>query len=620
MAEFNAKDEPDLDGTRPLAKLPKNALPAKSLPQVGAPSQADAQPGPTMQAHALPVAVVQSVKQRPPSMANAAQLSVTQLEWAAGRPLSGRYQMIEKLGEGGMGTVYLCDDLLLRRRVALKTLWDADAFDKGDLERFRKEVALAHAINHPNIARTYDLGASGGVQFIAMEHLKGETLMARVRRGPPMTAKEVREFAVPLCYGLRAAHKVGVVHRDLKPANIMLVPDERKVVIMDFGIARSVGDAAMALDASTAERNSAAADGGAHGGQTPWDVTSAGLGTPAYMAPEQWDEASGDQRTDIYSLGVILYVCLTGQAPYTANTADELGDRHRSASIPDVTAIAKGVDRDLAKLIEHCLAKKPKDRPQSMDAVIDRLERASRGKKYTLQMAGVVFATALLLTIIGVALYTMVASALLHEMRPGLARLATLMARDIDVNDLDKVHAEKDIDTPAFAHVQKVLDTYHRDNPEIIALYTMRKVKDPAQYEIVVDIRPRDEDLNGDGKIEGEEQKAPPGEAYDGVPYPAMAKTLETGKAQTDDDFIRDKWEISLSGYAPVLRNGMKSEYFVGVDASNLQLQGLQARLRDVLGIAFVIVVSMLAVILLPSRQQRRAMEKSDRAFARARV
>lgn len=194
------------------------------------------------------------------------------------------------------------------------------------------------------------------------------------------------------------------------------------------------------------------------------------------------------------------------------------------------------------------------------------------------------------------------------------------MARDIDVNDLDKVHAEKDIDTPAFAHVQKVLDTYHRDNPEIIALYTMRKVKDPAQYEIVVDIRPRDEDLNGDGKIEGEEQKRRLAKRMTACRIRRWPKPLETGKAQTDDDFIRDKWEISLSGYAPVLRNGMKSEYFVGVDASNLQLQGLQARLRDVLGIAFVIVVSMLAVILLPSRQQRRAMEKSDRAFARARV
>lgn len=614
MAEFNGNDEPDLEGTRPLAKMPKNALPSESLPSATHSANPEATPGPTMQSHAMPPVVAQVVKQRPPSQANAAQLSVTRLEWAAGRPLSGRYQMVEKLGEGGMGTVYLCDDLLLRRRVALKTLWDEDAFDKGDLERFRKEVALAHAINHPNIARTYDLGASGGVQFIAMEHLKGETLMSRIRRGPPLTPKEVREFAVPVCYGLRAAHKVGVVHRDLKPANIMLVPDERKVVILDFGIARSVGDVAVALDAGTAERASAG------GGQTPWDVTSAGLGTPAYMAPEQWDEASGDQRTDIYSLGVILYVCLTGQAPYSANTADELGDRHRSAAIPDVAAIAKGVDRDLANLIKHCLAKKPKDRPQTMDAVIDRLERASRRKKYTLQMTGVVIATALLLTIIGIALYSMVAGALLHEMKPGLARLATLMARDIDVNDLDKVHTERDIQTPPFARVQKVLDTYHRDNPEIIALYTMRKVKDPAQYEIVVDIRPSDEDLNGDGKIEGAEQKAPPGEAYDGRPYPAMAKTLETGKAQTDDSFIRDKWEISLSGYAPILRNGVKGEYFVGVDASNLQLEALQTRLRIVLGIALAIVVSILAVILLPSRQQRRALEKSDRAHAKAQV
>jgi serine/threonine-protein kinase len=279
------------------------------------------------------------------TMTTSSTAAVSRLAWLEGKPLSGRYPMRSKLGEGGMGTVYLADDLLLGRVVAVKALFDEDQFADEDLARFRKEVAAAHAVHHPNVARTYDLGASGGVQYLTMEHLPGETLMSRIRKGK-VPSDELIEIAVPLCEGLRAAHKAGVVHRDLKPANVMLVGGERKVAIRDFGIARTMAEATG--EDLTQSRKSPS---GHYIASTPWDVTSAGLGTPAYMAPERWNEQHGDPRTDIDALGVILYVALTGKAPYAATTADEMGEMHKSVPIPDVRQEVKEVPAHLARLI-----------------------------------------------------------------------------------------------------------------------------------------------------------------------------------------------------------------------------------------------------------------------------
>jgi len=536
--------------------------------------------------------------------------TVTRLQWVAGKPLSGRYVMVEKLGEGGMGTVYLAEDLLLRRRVAVKTLFDEDSFEPGDVERFRKEVSLAHAISHPNVARTYDFGEAGGVHYITMEHLKGETLMARIRRGPVLKSKELREIAVPLCRGLRAAHAVGVIHRDLKPANIMLVPDDRKVVVMDFGIARSIADAR----GDDLSRTRKVPDGQDAPSMTPWDVTSAGLGTPAYMAPEQWDQLSGDQRTDIYALGVILYVCLTGQAPYAADTPTLLGVQHKQASVPDVGSLAKEVDADLAALIRDCLAKDPAARPQSMDEVLDRLERGQRRRTYTLQLAASVLATAVVLFLVGFAVYSLAERAILREMRPALSRLAELIARDISPADLDAVRKPEDITKAEFLKVRGVLDRYREKNPETHFFYTMRPGETGGLYHYVVDGEPLGRDANGDGMVVRNEGGSPPSTFYDGSHLPAMAAVVREGKPQTDGSFAQDGLDVTISGYAPVLRDGKPSQYFVGVDVTNHQLTGLRWNLWMILGATFLAIIASLAYVLAPRRQQRRERAALARA------
>lgn len=494
--------------------------------------------------------------------------------------------MLQKLGEGGMGAVWLCEDMLLRRKVALKTLFaDRNSVTEEDLERFRREVAIAHAVNHPGVARTYDLGESAGVHYLTMEYLEGETLVDRIKRGEPMTSDELRAIAVPLCKGLRAAHRAGVVHRDLKPANIMLVRDERRAVIMDFGIATAMDEP----QAETEEPVHQAVN-------VPWEVTSAGRGTPTYMAPEQWTGQRGDARTDIYALGIILYVCLTKKVPYKAATAQELAQLHTSAPVPKVEALAHGVDPDLAKLITQCLAKRPEDRPASMNEVVERLTRGERRKQRSLQVLGVAAGSAALLSLVGLGLWSMAHGAVIREMRPAQARLAEVVALQLDAADLDQLRVKADIDSPVFKKVHGVMERYHKRYPELMGMYAMRATEVPDKYTIIADLFPRDTDRNGDGEISEEEHGAPPGTPYDGSDSPHMAEALRSDAPVADEDFTADAWGLSLSGYAAVLQDGVRTRYFVGADARNTPLASFQLRLVVILALSWLVMVVGFAI------------------------
>ena len=538
----------------------------------------------------------------------AASHHVSRLEWTAGKPLSGRYRMIDKLGEGGMGTVYLADDLLLRRKVAVKALWDEDLFEPDDIERFRKEVALAHAVSHPTIARTYDLGEMGGVHYITMEYLRGQTLMQRIKDGPVMSAQEVRELAVAVCRGLRAAHKAGVVHRDLKPANIMLTGDDRKVSIMDFGIAASFHDLRDGMTSAHTRRPD---------GKMPsnWDVTSAGLGTPVYMAPEQWNQDTGDPRTDIYALGVILYVCLTGEAPYSAETTEALAEMHKSAPVPDVAKIAKQVDPDLARLIRDCLAKAPDARPKSMDEVLERLEKPARRRAYALQLTIGILGSAVGLFVIGFALYQLVASALLREIKPSLRRLAVITANALDPKDLEGIVGPKDVGNPAWKRVQAKISAVQAGNPDGTYFYVLRPVAGSNNWPYVYDL---DRDLNGNGVIEkdSDESAEPPGTLFDVTRFPRASQVWLSGKPNTDEGFAQDKFHVVISGYAPVPNTAARAGYVVGVDVTSSALEALLVRLWMLLGAGQVAAMTMLAVLLAPGRRFRRALALADQAAA----
>jgi serine/threonine protein kinase len=507
------------------------------------------------------------------------------IDWTSGRPLNGRYKMLQKLGEGGMGAVWLCEDLLLRRKVALKTLFSDRQPSDEDLERFRREVAIAHAVHHPNIARTYDLGEVAGLHYLTMEFLEGRTLVDRLKEGPALANEEVRALAVPLCEGLRAAHRAGVVHRDLKPANVMLVNDHRKVVVMDFGIAGVAGE----QDEGGAGELQANAS---------FEVTSAGRGTPTYMAPEQWQGESGDQRTDIYALGVILFVCLSRKAPFKATDAQELGRMHLEQPAPSILQFAPKTDRHLARLVAKCLEKDPRHRPQDIGEVLDLMQRGQRRKRYALHVTAMTLTSALLLGVTSLGLWTMAKRAIIREMRPAMGRLAEVVALQIDPADLDAVQKPADIDTEPFQRVQRVLLKYMRANPEVSGLYTMKPSGKPDEFTFVVDAEPRDRDENGNGRIDEGEQGSPPGETYDATESPGMADVATSDGPTADADFSHDAWGVSLSGYAAVPdQGGKRTRYFVGADAHNKTLERLQVQLIALFGIAWMVVAIGFAIV-----------------------
>lgn len=220
--------------------------------------------------------------------------------------VADRYQVLSRLGEGGMGRVYLAEHVRMGRKCALKVISPALATTADAISRFNREAANAAKINHPNVAQIYDFGESDGILYIAMEYIEGETLDAIVSRDSALAPARAAQIAKQIADALHAAHHLGIVHRDLKPENVMIarhLDGTDWVKVVDFGIAKTV------------QRDGA-------GSQT---VTTAGvsLGTPEFMSPEQLAGEQLDHRTDIYSLGLVLFTALTGELPYPRVTSKE---------------------------------------------------------------------------------------------------------------------------------------------------------------------------------------------------------------------------------------------------------------------------------------------------------
>src|SRR5437762_4974111 len=212
----------------------------------------------------------------------------------------GHYQVVSLLGVGGMGQVYLAEDSKLRRKVALKLLPASYTRDESRLRRFQQEARAASALNHPNILTIHELGEVNGEQFIATEFVEGETLRDRLNRAP-LNLAETLDVAVQIAGALAAAHKAGIVHRDIKPENIMLRHDGY-VKVLDFGLAKLIEAEEARPEDLTRSMN-----------QTG---TGTVMGTLHYMSPEQSRGEEVDARTDIFSLGVVLYEMVTGQLPF----------------------------------------------------------------------------------------------------------------------------------------------------------------------------------------------------------------------------------------------------------------------------------------------------------------
>jgi serine/threonine-protein kinase len=249
-----------------------------------------------------------------------------------------RYRIIELLGRGGMGEVYRADDLELGQAVALKFLPASVAQDEIALARLRSEVRLARQISHPNVCRVFDIGHLDGQYFLSMEYVDGEDLASVLRRMGRPSREKALQIARQICAGLRAAHENGVLHRDLKPANIMI--DGRGWVrLMDFGLSGLALELAGVKDFA---------------------------GTPMYMAPEQLEGSGTSVRTDLFSLGVVLYEVLTGRHPFSANTLTQLREDYRKAqSPPPPSEYAGELEPNVDSVILRCLDTDPKARPAS---------------------------------------------------------------------------------------------------------------------------------------------------------------------------------------------------------------------------------------------------------------
>jgi Protein kinase domain len=276
-----------------------------------------------------------------PAAAVGARVPSSETRLAPGTLLAGRYQIFGLLGRGGMGEVYRADDLTLDQPVALKFLPEKMAGDAAMLARFHAEVRIARQVSHPNVCRVYDIGEANGKPYLSMEYIDGEDLGSLLRRIGRLPPDKAIEFARHICAGLAAAHDKGVVHRDLKPGNIM-IDGQGRAHIMDFGLA------AVALEL--------------RGGQ-------ARQGTPAYMAPEQLAGTEVTARSDIYSLGLVLYEMFTGKRPFEAATLPEMIRLQQQSNPPSVTSVVKDVEPAVETVIQRCLAPDPRQRPASALAV-----------------------------------------------------------------------------------------------------------------------------------------------------------------------------------------------------------------------------------------------------------
>ena len=274
----------------------------------------------------------------------------------------GNYRVISKLGEGGMGAVYLAEHVLIGQTVAIKILRKRFSNSDTIVARFFNEARASAAIKHPGIVTVIDFGyLPEGVAYLVMEHLRGQPLDVRLRDGARVPMNQALEYTRQIADALRAAHQAGIVHRDLKPDNIFLVPDAAatggiRIKLLDFGIAKLMYEGVNRTN------------------------TGVIMGTPAYMAPEQCRGVSTiDHRADIYALGCILFQMLCGQQPFTGDAVGDILGGHMYFAPPKPSRFAPDIPDTVEQFVLQLLAKRPGERPDSAAAVLDTLTEIAGG-------------------------------------------------------------------------------------------------------------------------------------------------------------------------------------------------------------------------------------------------
>lgn len=266
--------------------------------------------------------------------------------------LAGRYRLIEKLGEGGMGAVYRAQDQRLGRDVAIKVLPPTVARDPEAVARFKREAKALARVSHPNIVQAFDADEDGGRQFLVMEYVQGRDLLHIVAERGQLDPARVADFGFQAALALDHAHRKGLIHRDVKPGNLLLTSDGR-IKLLDLGLARFVQDQVPAGNATMA---------------------GVGMGTPDYMAPEQFRDArSADVRSDIYCLGCTLYHLLTGHVPFPTDSVSAKYEKHERENATPIEEKCPDVPAGLVAAVQKMMAKRPEHRYQSAREVAEAL-------------------------------------------------------------------------------------------------------------------------------------------------------------------------------------------------------------------------------------------------------
>jgi serine/threonine protein kinase len=524
--------------------------------------------------------------------------------------LQPRYQVECELGAGGMGQVFLATDVDLERRVALKTILPELCSDPDWVERLRLEARVAAALQHPNLVQVFELLTVEAMPVLVMEYVAGRTLTAMLGEGW-LTPQQLTRLLAEVCDGIAYAHARGVIHRDLKPANILLSRDGQPKV-SDFGLAVQH-------------------QGGTHYRHHASDARI--IGSPLFMSPEQAasNTALPDVRSDVYSLGATLYYGLTGRAPFSGKSMDDLIGcvLHQPPQPPSTLGIH--ISRDLEAICLKALQKNPAERYATAAELADDLRRSLvglpvRARRYRLWEAigralrarkealiGGLALVALMVASLYAAvsmLTTTAELALMNEIRNKVIDTAQLSTMMLDAELIKTARDSVSKNAEATQQLAAQLDTIRRNSSGVrfICILHQQQRNDPLLKFVVCNssfLSTSDLDYNQNGLIEPSEEPALPGDIFDSTPYPDMLLGFQKPTADPAHTDL-DQWGIALSGYAPLYDRDHHVLGVLAVDISSTQLhadfksleRSRQLVLLVTMGLALVALVLLLSTLI----------------------